>query len=124
MRVKVSKKTGQLLMAGKLVDSGTGEVHTYVPYASGMRLRFVSGSYVRVSKAVSGTPEAAYAVCFLGKYPDGVVPKGTDRTSRWRLAELRKKGYAVKLEDGTHLIDPNKFSCKGYPEHKLPNEFK
>lgn len=124
MKVKLSKKTAQLLMTGKLVDSVTGEVHGTVAYAHGTRLRFVGGSYVRVAKAVAGEPESSYALDFLGRFPDGVVPRGTDRTSRWRLTALRKKGYAVKLEDGRTLIDPNKFSCKGYPEHKLPNEFK
>ncbi len=73
---------------------------------------------------VGKLPESGWAVSFLTDYPDGRIPKGLDRTSRWRLAKLRKSGYAVKDENGYTLINPNLWSRSGYPVDKLPNQFK
>jgi len=124
MRVKVSKETARLLQDGSLVSTLTGEYHKSIVYASGIRLRFVSGNYVRIAKSVSKSPDSWLALTLLADYPNGVVPKGLGRTVRWRCEKLRKVGYAVKLEDGSTLIDPNKFSCKGFPVDKLPNVFR
>jgi hypothetical protein len=124
MKVKVSKQTAKLLNEGKLVDSSTGELHQAIPFQGSAKLRMVTSGYVRVKKSVAHLPEAAYAVAFLSLFPDGVVPKGLDRTSRWRIAKLVSGGYAVKLPKCGYLIDPNLFSCSGYPVSLLPESFR
>ena len=124
MKVKVSKRTAKLLNEGKLVDSVTGECHQAISFQGSAKLRMVTSGYVRVKKSVAHLPEASYAVAFLSEYPDGVVPRGLGRTDRWRVRKLVAGGYAVKLPKRGYLINPNLFSCSGYPVDLLPDSFK
>lgn len=122
-KVSVSEETARLLSRGSLVDPVTGECHKSHQKPLGRKLRMVRGKYVRVHFSVASLKETAYAVGFLKDYPDGVVKGTLDRTARWRLGKLVEGGYAEKVEGGC-LIDPGKWSVRGYDEELLPKRFR
>lgn len=122
-KVSVSEETARLLSRGFLVDPDTGECHKSHNKPLGKRLRMVRGRYVRVGVEVAGLRETAYAVSFLKDYPDGLVKGTLDRTARWRLGKLVEGGYAERVEGGC-LIDPGKWSVRGYDEELLPKRFR